>query len=192
MTDKMVNGILFIIAGLGSIAVYMGLGETGLLDKGHTEKIAAYALVTIPLAFMMTRNVVRNTFIDAGLLIIVVGLSMGLVSDAINSAKLSAESDSIGEAVAWTGWSIMYLGIFITGIGYLRTNLFPKWLSGLLSVASLVFFAFLAVLSAEQVSNNENIVGPLWMIVSLVLVILGIFTMRRAEIRIKQGSKTKS
>ena len=41
MTDKMVNGILFIIAGLGSIAVYLALGETGLLDKGHTEKIAA-------------------------------------------------------------------------------------------------------------------------------------------------------
>ena len=33
MTDKMVNGILFIIAGLGSVAVYMGLGETGLLDN---------------------------------------------------------------------------------------------------------------------------------------------------------------
>ena len=27
MTEKMVNGILFIIAGLGSIAVYIGLGE---------------------------------------------------------------------------------------------------------------------------------------------------------------------
>ena len=51
MTNKMVNGILFIIDGLGSIAVYIGLGDTGLLDKGHTEKIAAYALVTIPLAF---------------------------------------------------------------------------------------------------------------------------------------------
>jgi len=181
MTDKMVNGILFIIAGLGSIAVYMGLGETGLLDKGHTEKIAAYALVTIPLAFMMTRNVVRNTFIDAGLLIIVVGLSMGLVSDAINSAELSAESDSIGEAIAWTGWSIMYLGISITGIGYLRTNLFPQWLSGLLSVASLGAFTFLAILSAEQVKSNEEILIPLWMGVSVVLVILGIFTMRRAE-----------
>ena len=47
MTNKMVNGILFIIAGLGSIAVYIGLGDTGILDKGHTEKIAAYALVTI-------------------------------------------------------------------------------------------------------------------------------------------------
>ena len=140
MTDKMVNGILFIIAGLGSVAVYVllgpdGINSSGILDKGHTEKIAAYALLTLPLAFMMTRNVERNTFIDAGLLIIIVGLSMGLVSDAITSAELSAESESIGEAIAWTGWSSMYLGIFITGIGYLRTNLFPKWISGLLSVA---------------------------------------------------------
>ena len=179
----MVNGILFIIAGLGSIAVYMGLGETGLLDKGHTEKIAAYALVTIPLAFMMTRNVVRNTFIDAGLLIIVVGLSMGLVSDAINSAELSAESDSIGEAIAWTGWSIMYLGMFFTGLGYLCTNLFPNWLSGLLSLASFVMFAYLAILSPEQLSNSgDSIVAPLWVINSLVLVILGIFTIRRKEL----------
>ena len=182
MTDRMVNGILFIIAGLGSIAVYLALGETGLLDKGHTEKIAAYTLVTIPLAFMMTRNVARNNFTDAGLIIIVVGLSMGLVSDAINSAEISAESDSIGEAIAWTGWSLMYLGIFITGIGYLRTTLFPKWLSGLLSVTSFVFFAFLTVLNGEQLVNNgENLVPPILMINSLVLVILGIFTMRRAE-----------
>ena len=182
MTDKMVNGILFIIAGLGSIAVYLALGETGLLDKGHTEKIAAYTLVTIPLAFMMTRNVARNNFTDAGLIIIVVGLSMGLVSDAINSAEISAESDSIGEAIAWTGWSLMYLGIFITAIGYLRTTLFPKWLSGLLSVTSFVFFAFLTVLNGEQLVNNgENLVPPIWMINSLVLVILGIFTMRRSE-----------
>ena len=183
MTDKMVNGILFIIAGLGSIAIYIGLGDTGLLDKGHTEKIAAYALVTIPLAFMMTRNVVKNTFTDAGLLIIVVALSAGIVSDAINGAGLSAESDSIGEAIAWTAWSSMFLGIFITGIGYLRTNLFPNWLSGLLSLTSFVMFAFLAILSPEQLANNgDNIVPPLWMINSLVLVILGILTIRRAEL----------
>ena len=183
MTDKMINGILFIIAGLGSVAVYIGLGETGLLDKGHTEKIAAYTLVTIPLAFMMTRNVIRNSFIEAGLVTIVVGLSMGLVSDAINSAEISAESDLIGEAIAWTGWSIMYLGIFISAIGYLRTNLFPNWLSGLLSITSFVMFAFLAISSPEQLSNNgDNIVPPLWMINSLVLVILGIFTIRREEL----------
>jgi hypothetical protein len=44
-------------------------------------------------------------------------------------------------------------------------------------------FAFLAILSPEQLSNNgDNIVAPLWMINSLVLVILGIFTIRRAEL----------
>ena len=51
MTDKMVNGILFIIAGLGSLLVYMLIGETGLLSKGHTEKIAAYALNYYPTGF---------------------------------------------------------------------------------------------------------------------------------------------
>ena len=125
MTDKMVNGILFIIAGLGSLLVYMLIGETGLLSKGHTEKIAAYALITIPLAFMMTRNVEKKafikvqTYIDAGLLMIVVGLSMGLVSDAINSAELSAESNSIGEAIVdrlvyYVSWNVLHwIGIFM-------------------------------------------------------------------------------
>ncbi len=188
MTDKMINGILFIMAGLGSLVVYLLLGETGLLGKAHTEKIAAYALIIIPLAFMMTRNVEKNafikaqTYIDAGLLMIVVGLTMGLVSDAINSAEISAESDLIGDAIAWTGWSIMYLGIFFTGLGYLCTNLFPNWLSGLLSFVSFAMFAYLAILSPEQLSNSgDSIVAPLWILNSLVLVILGIFTIRRTD-----------
>ena len=182
MSDRLVNGILYIVASLGSIAVYILLGDTGLLDKGHTEKIAAYTLVTIPLAFMMTRNVVRNTFMDAGLLMMIVGLSMGLVSDAISSAEISAETSLVGDAIAWTGWAIMYLGMTVTGIGYLRTNLFPNWLSGLLVVASFIMLAYLAIMSPEQLSNSgDNIVAPLWMINSLVLLILGIFTIRRAD-----------
>ena len=131
---------------------------------------------------MMTRNVVRNTFMDAGLLMMIVGLSMGLVSDAISSAEISAETSLVGDAIAWTGWSIMYLGMTVTGIGYLRTNLFPNWLSGLLVVASFIMFAYLAIMSPEQLSNSgDNIVAPLWMINSLVLLILGIFTIRRAD-----------
>ena len=39
----------------------------------------------------------------------------------------------------------------------------------------------MAIMSSEQISNNENIVAPLWMSVMIVLVIVGIFTMRRAE-----------
>jgi hypothetical protein len=43
-------------------------------------------------------------------------------------------------------------------------------------------FAFLAILSPEQLENNvDNLVAPLWMLNSLVLVILGIFTIRRVE-----------
>ena len=182
MSDKALNGILFIIAGLGSIVVYILIGDTGLLSKGHTEKIAAYALVTIPLAFMMTRNIARNTHIDAGLLMIVVGLTMGLVSDAINSAEISAESSLIGGAIGWTGWSIMYLGMSVSGMGYLRTQLFPSWLSWSLIAASFVMFAFLAIMTPEQLESSvDNIVAPLWMLNSLVLVILGVFTMRRVE-----------
>ena len=182
MSDKKVNGILFIIAGLGSLVIYMLLGETGLLSKAHTEKIAAYALVTIPLAFMMTRNIARNTHMDTGLLIIVVGLTMGLVSDAINSAEISAETSLIGGAIAWTGWSIMYLGMSVSGMGYLLTQLFPRWLSLALVSASFVMFAFLAILSPEQLENSvDNLVAPLWMLNSLVLVILWIFTIRRVE-----------
>jgi len=38
-------------------------------------------------------------------------------------------------------------------------------------------------LSPEQLSNSgDSIVAPLWMINSLVLVILGIFTIRRKEL----------
>ena len=182
MTNKMANGIMFIIAGLGSMIAYLALGETGLLDKGHTEKFAAYALLTLPLAFMMTKNVAKNTFIDAGLIIIVIGLSIGLVSDAISSAELGGDSDLIGEALAWTGWSIMYLGRSITGIGYLRTNIFPNWLSGLLILTSFVMFAFLAVLDGKQLADiGDNVVPPLWGVNSLVLVFFGIFTLRRAE-----------
>ena len=119
---------------------------------------------------------------DAGLLLMVVGLSMGLVSDAINSAEISAESSLIGGAIAWTGWSIMYLGFSVTGVGYLKTNLFPNWLSWFLILASFVMFAFLAILSPEQLENSvDNLVAPLWMLNSLVLVILGVFTIRRVE-----------
>ena len=39
MTDKMINGILFIMAGLGSLVVYLLLGETGLLGKAILKKL---------------------------------------------------------------------------------------------------------------------------------------------------------
>ena len=108
----MVNGILFIIAGLGSIAVYMGLGETGLLDKGHTEKIAAYALVTIPLAFMMTRNVVRNTFIDAQ-------------SDSLNRENKKRRRTIINQTLR--GIYTIFVFVLVDGRLYGKPRLFKAW-----------------------------------------------------------------
>ena len=67
-------------------------------------------------------------------------------------------------------------------MGYLRTQLFPNWLSWSLIAASFVMFAFLAIMTPEQLESSvDNIVAPLWMLNSLVLVILGVFTMRRVE-----------
>ena len=79
----------------------------------------------------------------------------------------------------------MYFGMFISGLGYLRTTLFPQWLSGLLTIASFVFFAFIAVLNSDQLAQNEGLIPPLWMANSIVLVIMGIFTIRRT------GKKSK-
>ena len=79
----------------------------------------------------------------------------------------------------------MYFGMFISGLGYLRTTLFPQWLSGLLTIASFAFFAFVAVLNSDQLAQNEGLIPPLWMANSIVLVIMGIFTIRRT------GQKTK-
>jgi hypothetical protein len=152
------------------------------LVRKYPIPVMKYPRYIIDQAVIPTASAIKSDSALIFVLIIVVGLTMGLVGDAINSTKISAESDLIAEAVGMTAWSIMYLGYFITGIGYLRTNLFPKWLSGLLSVVSLVTFASIAISSPEFLSTNgENIVIPLWMLNSLVLVILGIFTMRRAE-----------
>ena len=79
----------------------------------------------------------------------------------------------------------MYLGMLVTGIGYLRTKLFPQWLSGLLAVAAFAFFAFIAILNGEQLANNEDLIPPLWMANSIVLVIMGIFTIRRTDKKTK-------
>ena len=92
MSDKKVNGILFIIAGLGSLVAYMLLGETRLLTMAPTDKIAAYALITIPIACMWTIHVVKTdlikvqTYIDAGLLMIILTHIMLIVSDPITRA----------------------------------------------------------------------------------------------------------
>ena len=50
---------------------------------------------------------------------------------------------------------------------------------------AVAFFAFIAILNGEQLANNEDLIPPLWMANSIVLVIMGIFTIRRTDKKTK-------
>ena len=67
MNAKMVNGLMFILAGVTPPVVYLGLGPdgSGILDMARTEQLFAYLFFSLPIAFMMTRNVQTNSFLDA-------------------------------------------------------------------------------------------------------------------------------
>ena len=114
---------------------------------------------------------------DAGLLILVASMSMGMVADALGAdIQFSAMSD----AVSITAYSSIMLGASICGMGSLRTNLFPKWLSGIFTIASGLSFLLLATAEPVDLDTNELLI-PAFMSVHLVMIILGIYTIRRHD-----------
>tara|TARA_Y100001970_G_scaffold116227_1_gene144696 strand:- start:287 stop:424 length:138 start_codon:yes stop_codon:yes gene_type:complete len=40
--ERMINGILFMVAGIAPILVYIALAETGILDKVHKKNRSLY------------------------------------------------------------------------------------------------------------------------------------------------------
>ena len=67
MNTKMVNGLMFILAGVTPPVVYLGLGPdgSGILDMDRTEQLIDYFFFNLPISFMMTRNVQTNSFLDS-------------------------------------------------------------------------------------------------------------------------------
>ena len=88
-----------------------------------------------------------NNFLDAGLLILVASMSMGMVADALGA---DIQLSSMSDAVSITAYSSIMLGASICGMGSLRTNLFPKWLSGIFTIASGLTFKLLAPAEPEH------------------------------------------
>ena len=177
MSSRLVNGLMFIVAGITPIVVYLGLGPdgAGILSMARTEQVFAYLFFSMPIAFMMLRKEKANNFLDAGLLILVASMSMGMVADALGAdTQFSAMSD----AVSITAYSSVMLGAFICGIGSFRTDLFPKWLSGIFTIASGLSFLLLATAEPIDLDTNELLI-PAFMSVHLVMIILGIYTIRR-------------
>ena len=175
MNAKMVNGLMFILAGVTPPVVYLGLGPdgSGILDMARTEQLFAYLFFSLPIAFMMTRNVQTNSFLDAGLLVLVSSMSMGMVADALGA---SSEFTKMSDMVSVTAYSSIMLGALICGIGIFRTELFPKWLSGLFIFASAIAFLLLATAAPENIKSYI----PIFLLVHLVMVFLGVHTIRRS------------
>ena len=68
MNINMVNGIMFIIAGLTPFILYLGLGPDGLgfFNQARTEQLFANLYFSLPIAFLMTRRIESNYFVDSG------------------------------------------------------------------------------------------------------------------------------
>ena len=112
MNTKTVNGVLFIIAALAPLVLYLGLGPdgTGILEIELTEKLVTWIMFCAPIAIMMTRDAIKGGegygLVNAGFLIVIIAWAVGIVADAFNGAEMS----DTGEAIGAFGWSSMFLG----------------------------------------------------------------------------------
>ncbi len=180
MTSKMVNGLLFIIGGISPIVLYLGLGPEGtdIIDAKLTENLVFWIMLSIPIAFMMTASAMKDgegqLYAKAGLLILVIAYAGGSVGDALGASG----NEQLGEAITEPFWAGMMLGFTITGIGYYLQKNFPIWLSGLMAVAGIYGFIALAFI---DLNANEILEMPLWLSFTGVLILLGIFTIRKTD-----------
>ena len=180
MNAKTVNGILFIIAGIAPLVIYLGLGPdgTGILEANLTEKLATWIAFSAPIAIMMTRDAIKGGegygIVNAGFLIMIIALPVGIVADAFNGSSMTDYGDIIGEF----GWSSVFLALFVSGIGYYVNKFFPIWLCALLCVVTAYGFVVLGFVDVTA-DNEDALFIPMWLGFTLTVVLLGIFRMRK-------------
>ena len=179
MKTNTVNGLLFIIAGLTPFIVYLGLGPDGaaILDQARAEQLFAYLFFALPIAILMARRIEKNYFIDGGLIIIVASMSLAMAADAFRAA---ANLTGVANAIAVTAYSSTILGVSISGIGFFRATIFPKWLSGLLTVVTAIGFILLAT-SEPSAIQTSVIILPFLLAFHVILIVLGVFMFRRND-----------
>ena len=179
MKTNTANGLLFIIAGLTPFIVYLGLGPDGvaILDQARAEQIFSYLFFSLPIAIMMSRRIQKNYFMDGGLVIIVASMSMAMSADAF---RATANLTDVANALAVTAYSSTILGVAIYGLGIFRTTIFPKWLSGFLTVVTAIGFILLAT-SEPSAIQTSVIILPFLLAFHVILIVLGIFMFRRND-----------
>ena len=179
MSTNTANALLFIVAGLTPFIVYLGLGPDGvaILDQARAEQLFAYLFFSLPIAIMMLRRIEKNYLIDGGLVIIVASMSIAMAADAFRAA---ANLTDVANAIAVTAYSSTILGVSICGIGIFRTAIFPKFLSGLLTLVTAIGFILLATSEASAIQTSE-IILPFLLAFHVILIILGVFMFRRND-----------
>ena len=102
---------------------------------------------------------------------------MAMAADAFRAA---ANLSDVANAIAVTAYSSTILGVSISGIGLFRTNIFPKWLSGLLILVTAISFILLAT-SEPSAIQSSVIILPFLLAFHVILIVLGIFMYRRID-----------
>jgi hypothetical protein len=180
MNTKTSTGVLFIIAAIVPIVIYLGLGPdgTGILEIGLTEKLATWFMFSAPIAVMMTKDAMKGGkgygIAKAGFLILAIAWAAGMVADAFNGAEMTDNSD----AVATLAWSSMMLGFFVSGIGYYVQKFFPIWVCGILCLVTAYAFVVMGFIDVTP-DNEDVLLMPVWLGITLALLLLGIFRIRR-------------
>jgi hypothetical protein len=178
ISSKTMNGILFIIAGIAPLVIYIGLGPDGanIFDAKLTETLVFWIMLSAPIAFMMTANTMKDGegygLVKAGLLVIIVGFTGGSLGDALSGSGMN----EMGAAITTPFWAAMMIGFSLTAVGYSLQKKFPVWLSGLMAIVGVYGFIAIGFLDLDA---NEILEFPLWIGFTLVLILLGIFTVIR-------------
>ena len=104
----------------------------------------------------------------------IIALPVGIVADAFNGSSMTDYGEIIGEF----GWSSLFLGLFVSGIGYYVNKFFPIWLCALLCVVTAYGFVVLGFVDVTP-DNEDALFIPMWLGFTLTVVLLGIFRMRK-------------
>ena len=102
---------------------------------------------------------------------------MAMAADAFRAA---ANLTDVANAIAVTAYSSTILGASVCGIGIFRTNIFPKWLSGLLTIVTAIGFILLATSEPSAIQTSITIL-PLLLAFHVILIVLGVFIFRRDD-----------
>ena len=177
MKSNTITGTFFIVAGLGPLIVYMILGGLEILSTLQMELIASWILLSVPIAFMRTKDAmptgIGKEMAQIGLLIIVISTAGGMVADSFASVGNAGGREAVGRLV----WASLFLGLAFTGFGYYLQEFFNKILSGLLGLLGCIGFLAIGIGGVGDDAYGE-MVWPLFM---LVMLVLGVTTLRRAE-----------